>query len=286
MKIIACYSNKGGVGKTASAVNIAHALAERCIDVVVHVVGTDLPQPLELALAAGAGEHLAAAELGDLHAGDADAATGAEHQDLFAGADLADGDHHAPGRAVGERQAGGRLEADAVRQLDEVGGGYGDLLCPPAVDGFANHVRLAVVEVDGVHEHSLALPLGIDAVPQCADGAGDVGADHHWKVQFDARHAAAGEDVVEVHGAGRDVEHDLTGPRTGGGVVVAVGEDRAVPVCGGEHGLHGTVLGQVALKGGMRLTTGRRCCFGGGLKHYCLPTSAQVPARSAWGVRP
>lgn len=27
MKIIACYSNKGGVGKTASAVNIAHAFA-------------------------------------------------------------------------------------------------------------------------------------------------------------------------------------------------------------------------------------------------------------------
>ena len=28
MKIIACYSNKGGVGKTAAAVNLAHTLAE------------------------------------------------------------------------------------------------------------------------------------------------------------------------------------------------------------------------------------------------------------------
>lgn len=35
MKIVACYSNKGGVGKTATAVNLAHAMAENGLKVLL-----------------------------------------------------------------------------------------------------------------------------------------------------------------------------------------------------------------------------------------------------------
>ncbi len=117
-------------------------------------------------------------------------------QNLLAGLDLADGVHHANRGAIGDRQRGRLLKADAFRNLDELmrlgAAEFGEA----AVLGLAH--QAAFDAVDRIDQHAITdVPAG-DAGAKFGDLTDHVEANDDRQRHLDAGHTAAGENVVIV----------------------------------------------------------------------------------------
>jgi len=159
--------------------------------VIDQVIRADRGQPVELRRARRARHNLRAGELGELHAGGADAAAGAEYQYGLSRRDLSTCHHHAMCRAIGERQRGSRVEIDAVGHCEQLPGRHTDQFGAPAIHGLADHDR-AFAQDDGVDENAITHGPVAHTVADAVDRARNVGTDDHRQRNGDARHAAPG----------------------------------------------------------------------------------------------
>ena len=181
--------------------------------VVSNVIGTERRERAQLGGRAGAGQNFRSEELRDLHARDADAAAGAEDQDLLAADQPAPGYEHAVRRAVGERQAGGILERYLLRHGDELGGGHRDELGPAAVGRFPDHSGALAIPEHRVDQHPVTGLPGVRVGTDRHDFPGDVGPHDDRQRDPDPRHAAARENVVIVHRGGGNAQQHLVARR-------------------------------------------------------------------------
>ena len=124
---------------------------------------------------------------------------------------MALGQHHAVGRAVGHRQRGGLLEADAVGDADELRRAHAAALREPAVHGLAH--QAAADPIDRVDEDAVADRPAGDVGAERVDLARDVEAHDHRHRDVDARHAPPREDVVIVERRGADAHDHLARSR-------------------------------------------------------------------------
>ena len=215
------------------AVDALYGLDHPFLRVVDDVIGTERRERAQLGLRAGAGQNFRSEELRDLHARDADAAAGAQDQDLLAADQLALGHQHAVRRAVGERQAGGILERYFLRHGDELGGGHRDELGPAAVGRFPDHSGALAIPEHRVDQHPVTGLPGVRVGTDRHDFPGDVGPHDDRQRDPDPRHATARENVVIVHRRGGNAHHHLVARRLRIGEVLVQLQaiPRAMPDC-------------------------------------------------------
>jgi hypothetical protein len=99
-----------------------------------------------------------------------------------------------------------------------------------AIHGFAQHAKLVSIAHDGVDQHALAEPEWVRAGAERLDRPRDIGTDDHRQPDLDPWHAAAGEDVVEVHRSDGDPHSQLTRPGRRRRMVVSKLEDLGASV--------------------------------------------------------
>ena len=178
------------------------------------MIGTDLAQPRELLVAAGAGDHFASVQLGEHHATCAHPSRRAQDEHRVAGLDLSVGEEHAMCRAIRDGQGSRAREAHAVRNADQLLGGDEAILGEAAVDELADE---ALAGIDRMQQHPVADGIPFDPGSDGRDRSRAVAAHHHRQRQLDARHAVQGEQVVAIDGGAADADQHLAraGPRLG-----------------------------------------------------------------------
>jgi hypothetical protein len=115
---------------------------------------------------------------------------------------------------------------------------YCDVFGAAAIDCFADHPEAVTLAKHRVDQHALSEPVSGGTRPHAVDRPGDVGADHHRQRNLDARHAAPGEQIMEIHGASGDAYQHFAVTRNGPRIVVAKFQHLEATVSGGQHGLH------------------------------------------------
>ena len=201
-----------------------------------------LLQTSQLRFAARERENFGTDHRRELHAGHADTAAGAEHHHPLARLELPASHQHAIRRAVGERQRRRLVEADRGGNLDQHRLAHGDEFGAAAVHRLAQHAHSVTIAHDGIDEHPLAEPASRHTRPQRLHRPGNVGTDDHRQIDLDPRHAAAREQVVEIHRGGRHPHQHLIGRRSRGRIVAAELQHLATTVRRGQHRFHRCAL--------------------------------------------
>ena len=178
-----------------------------------------------------------AGQLRELHATGSDPARGAEYENLLARLDLAAGDHHPVGRAVGDRQRRRRCVGHVVGQADQLRGLHPDLLGETAVHRLAE--ELAELAIDRIDHHAVAHVPARHLGAKRGDLAGDVDAHDQGHAELDAGHAAQREQVVIVERAGLDPQHHVGRAGHGIGPVHLEADVVDIAVAANDLRLHG-----------------------------------------------
>ena len=208
----------------------AHLLWPIRVGMVDREIGTELAGALKFCRAARARNDNCAAELGDLQAYDADAATGSDNEHGFAGSQIGPADEHVPCRRACDGDRRRRIECKFVWNGEEMPGwrcGVFGIAAPGlhAVDAtgeahvvFPGTAERAVSAADcRIDQHTVADPPAVHALAQHRNLAGGLGAGNVRQSNRSRRLAEAAKDIDAVDTAGAHADQNLAWTRFGCG---------------------------------------------------------------------
>src|SRR5208282_2173150 len=229
--------------------DLADFLRNLLLIVVDDEIGAEFAGALYFALVARGRDHTRVEQLRNLNGGNAHPRVRAQHQHSLSGADRGASRKHVPRGEKNQRNAGGLIEIERVRDRNDVYCGHRNQLTVAAVHGVAEHGELAalilqpgnalramITEMHGRKQHALSgLEVG-DVLADLDNFAGGVTAEDMRQVN--AGQSFAHPYVEMVQSARAHADEDLVFARLGIGNVF-VGQNFRPTELMNADGFHG-----------------------------------------------
>jgi hypothetical protein len=219
-------------------------------EVVDDFVGTEFASLGKFFVGAGRGDDARTEELGDLHGGAADTASGSENQYGFARLELSAIDEHVPGGEEDEGDGGGVRPVEIFRIRETVDLGHTNIFGATAVDHITEVGEIAAVVIltsdaggtfaagNARSENDFLADMnGGDFCADLGDFAGNIAAGNVGERDSNTGEAAANPEVEMIEGARTDANQGfIVAERRFGDISIA--ENGRVTVFMDDDGFH------------------------------------------------